>query len=438
MQLIQKDYTSQSHFQDWPLSPTCQGGIQLYSLDSGRQLITREIVRRNNLNTYSNVSLPPSGTTRDEHPNLSDAYDLSWLMSRQWPENDKTSGELRVADLFCGCGGLSLGVWEACRALQLKPNYIFACDIDEAALDVYKKNFSPQNSISSPIEQVISGELGASLTKAEAQLKKEFGKIDYLIAGPPCQGHSDLNNHTRRDDPKNQLVLRVARFAEIFMPRWVLIENVQGIRHDRLGALQKATSHLERLGYNFSDGLLQAETIGVAQARRRYFLFASLGAVYPIERIPVELGANPRPLAWAISDLLDKYREESTFNSSARHSFDNNRRINYLFDNDLFELPNHQRPDCHKSGSHSYTSVYGRLYWDRPSPTITTGFGSVGQGRFVHSLKRRTLTPHEAARVQFFPDFFEFSDRGRRQYQSLIGNAVPSKLAYAITIHQLR
>lgn len=75
------------------------------------------------------------------------------------------------------------------------------------------------------------------------------------------------------------------------------------------------------------------------------------------------------------------------------------------FENNLFELPNSERPDCHRLKPHSYKSVYGRMYWDRPAPTITRGFGSTGQGRFVHSLLKRTITPHEAARIQFFPDF---------------------------------
>jgi hypothetical protein len=78
------------------------------------------------------------------------------------------------------------------------------------------------------------------------------------------------------------------------------------------------------------------------------------------------------------------------------------RRVDFLFDHDLFDLPDTERPDCHKNGT-TYTAVYGRMHWDRPSQTITTGIGTPGQGRYIHSLRRRVITPHEAARLQGFP-----------------------------------
>ena len=77
------------------------------------------------------------------------------------------------------------------------------------------------------------------------------------------------------------------------------------------------------------------------------------------------------------------------------------------------------------------------MHWDQPSPTITGGFGSNGQGRFVHPLERRTLTPHEAARVQFFPDFFRFNNVKRRELQQIIGNAVPSKAGFVVSLQLL-
>ena len=260
--------------------------------------------------------------------------------------------------------------------------------------------------------------------------------MDIVVAGPPCQGHSDLNNHTRRQDPKNQLVLRVVRFAEIFRPKYVLIENVQGIRHDRLGSLAAAKADLSRLGYDITERLLRADRVGAAQARRRYFMFASLDGVHSFDEMVEPFACRPRTMEWAISDLLSE-DAGSIFSSAAHHSLTNRQRIDFLFDHDLHELPDSERPNCHANGNHRYQGVYGRMHWDRPAPTITTGFGSTGQGRFVHPLERRTLTPHEAARLQFFPDFFDFGTCGRRDYQELIGNAVPSKLAYAAVLHQL-
>ena len=127
------------------------------------------------------------------------------------------------------------------------------------------------------------------------------------------------------------------------------------------------------------------------------------------------------------------------YDTAAQHSAVNERRIDFLFNNQLWELPNEQRPDCHRLKPHSYVSVYGRMHGDRPAPTITSGFGSTGQGRFVHPEERRTLTPHEAARLQGFPDWFTFSGVSKRgALQKMIGNAVPSRLAYAAVAGLLR
>src|SRR5690606_26715584 len=109
-----------------------------------------------------------------------------------------------------------------------------------------------------------------------------------------------------------------------------------------------------------------------------------------------------------------------------------------LFDNVLHDLPDSERPDCHRLKNHSYLAVYGRLYWDRPAPTITRGFAYTGRGRFVHPLEPRTLTPHEAARVQFFPDYFSFGNANRSTMQNIIGNAVPPKMGYVAALELLR
>ena len=132
----------------------------------------------------------------------------------------------------------------------------------------------------------------------------------------------------------------------------------------------------------------------------------------------------PRTVEWAIGDLV-ACPKGGVFDTPATHSPENARRIRFLFDRGLYDLPNAERPACHRLKSHSYNSVYGRMRWDEPAPTITTGFGSTGQGRFVHPLVPRTLTPHEAARLQTYPDFFDFGEPGRTQLQKMIGNSVP-------------
>jgi DNA (cytosine-5)-methyltransferase 1 len=102
--------------------------------------------------------------------------------------------------------------------------------------------------------------------------------------------------------------------------------------------------------------------------------------------------------------------------------------MEWLLKNREYDLPNERRPTCHQS-NHSYRSMYGRLRWERPAQTITSGFGSMGQGRYVHPSRARTLTPHEAARLQFLPDFMDFSVVKRRgALAQMIGNAAPPLL----------
>jgi DNA (cytosine-5)-methyltransferase 1 len=196
---------------------------------------------------------------------------------------------------------------------------------------------------------------------------------------------------------------------------------------------------LEALGYAVDAGLLTATSVGAAQERRRHVLLASLEpSVQPdVSSIPNDFGRMARTLWDAIRDL--GVAGTSAFDTPATHRPVNVARIAYLFANDLYELPDHERPDCHRLKPHSYRSVYGRMHSDRPAPTITSGFGSTGQGRFVHPFEQRTLTPHEAARVQGFPDWFSFAAApGRRSLQEMIGNAVPSQLAYAAIASLLR
>ena len=130
--------------------------------------------------------------------------------------------------------------------------------------------------------------------------------------------------------------------------------------------------------------------------------------------------------------------EESLMDSVPKMSEENERRIRWLFDNDAYELADHERPKCHQDG-HTYPSVYGRLHWDEPAPTITGGFSTPGRGRFVHPLRQRVLTPHEAARVQGLPDGFDFepetgSALTRAKLGKWIGDAVPPILGAAAVI----
>lgn len=364
-----------------------------------------------------------------------DVYDLSWLSASERPRERASAQEVRVVDLFCGCGGLTLGIREAARGLGRSFRSVFASDINKGALAIYAKNFQPDTVDDNPIEKNVNGELGSALTEEEETFCGKVGRVDVLVAGPPCQGHSNLNNHTRRDDPRNMLYLRAVRCAEILKPDTVIIENVPGVVHDRHGVLQTADQYLRSIGYAVSFGVVPMWKIGVAQTRQRLILIASRAAKdLDLGKIVEQYALPQRPISWAITDLRLKYDASDVFNSSAVHSPTNRARIHYLFKHNLYNLPNEQQPDCHRLKPHTYPAVYGRMRWDKPSPTITGGFSCCGRGRFIHPLEERTLTPHEAARVQYFPDFFDFCGIGRTGLATMIGNAVPSRAGYVVAM----
>jgi DNA (cytosine-5)-methyltransferase 1 len=315
---------------------------------------------------------------------------------------------------------------------------VMALDFNQTALRVYEDNFPGVWLLSKPIETVLDGALGSPASVAERQVAARLGRVDVLVGGPPCQGHSNLNNHTRRQDPKNKLYDRMARLAELVEPMHVIIENVSAVLHDKGKVVDRTIAHLRRLGYSTDDAAIEAVTIGVPQRRRRHFVVASRERQPDIRATASAFTRPERSVDWAIGDL-ERASRAKVIDQTGLVSPLNRERIDYLFANKLFELPDEMRPDCHRLQVHTYKSVYGRLRPDSPAQTITSGFVSMGQGRYVHPSQKRTITPHEAARLQFIPDFFDFSSVSKRTaLAEMIGNAVPSKLTYVIGVELLR
>jgi len=343
--------------------------------------------------------------------------------------------KLRVADLFSGCGGMTLGAIEAARSLGYDVEVVLAMELDEPIRKIYDANFSSTiATLRADVADRFDGALGKPLTFREKKTRREVGTIDLLLGGPPCQGHSNLNNHTRRRDPKNALYLRVLRAVEVLEPRAVIIENVPDVRHATNRAVSRSINKLRALGYEVADPVVSAAQLGVPQLRTRHAIVAAKNVeALSAAKLETRSTTKARTLRWAIGDLENE-ESEDLFRSASKLSEDNAERARYLHDNGEFDLPNRLRPECHRDKpNHRYKSMYGRLHWDQPAQTITTGFGSPGQGRYLHPSRLRTLTPHEAARIQFFPDWFDFSSaKHRRVLADSIGNAVPPKLAFAL------
>ena len=407
-----------------------------YSLHVGREAVFRTVWTRDGDRRVSAVPLVEDLSIKtDDDAAL---FDACWLRAKTPPATVNSRGTIAIADIFSSCGIMTLGAMEACRALGFFGSPRLAVDSNSRAISVYESNFRVASILCEPIEQVIDRTPGSSTSDRERTFTSAVGAIDLMLGGPPCQGHSDLNNHTRRCDPKNALLTVMVRAIELLEPETVVIENVRGIRNDRNRVVDRSIDLLLRMGYDVQTGLLRAENLGVAQKRHRFILLASRKSLPTfIDKPEPAYGVSPRSFDWAAGDLL-AVDQESTLDTPSSPSAENIRRMKYLFRRNLYDLPDSERPACHRLNSHSYKSVYGRIHWDAPTQTITTGFGSMGQGRFVHPKQQRTITPHEAARLQFIPDFFKFGRATRGLLAEMIGNAVPAKLTYLTVLEALR
>jgi DNA (cytosine-5)-methyltransferase 1 len=401
-----------------------------YQFNEKENHVSRHITRRDGRQFETRRDLVPGISTKQDARSM---FDQVFLRSTKLAWHSPLRGAVRTADLFSGCGGLSLGVCEASIALGKQFESVLAVDNDASSLEVYKRNFNPAVSIDRDIRSVLSGKIGDRLRSEEKSLLKRIGPIDICLAGSPCQGHSDLNNHTRRKDSRNELYGLIARFAEIAGPTHIIAENVPTLIHGQDRTLDSTIARLEQLGYAVDIATVNLADLGVPQRRKRHVMIASNRSVSIDEIIKRHKVLKERTLRWAIADLARRAPASLLDTRSKLHP-DNIRRIEYLMKHDEYDLPNNLRPICHQD-AHSYVSMYGRLRYDQPAQTITSGFGSPGQGRYIHPSCRRTLTPHEAVRLQCFPDSFDFSSVKRRtSLANMIGNAVPMQLAYVFCL----
>lgn len=382
-----------------------------------------------------------------------DSSDLShrwWksVLRGQRISTGPSTGEIRTLDLFSGSGGLSVGAHQAIEAIGSSPVSVGALDLDEAALKIHRQNFSTRLTLTANLADTVDhhilgeGDIARFAYTPEmlhSDLASLAGGIDLLLAGPPCQGHSNLNNHTRRNDSRNLLYLDTVAVGIALKIPMMVIENVPAVVHDKFQVVRAADTLLRQAGYTVSHAVLRGQDLPVGQLRKRHFLVATKGYHAPVKEVGLSLKRPPLTLRDTIADLSDSYNS-TWIDETPELSADNVRRIAYMLENNVYELPNHERPLCHQE-SHTYPSVYGRLHWDQPAPTITTGFLTPGRGRFVHPDQPRVLTPHEAARIQGFPDTFDFSLDGsaapRKLMAKWIGDAVPSVLGYVACLSAL-
>jgi len=297
-------------------------------------------------------------------------------------------------------------------------NVIGAIEIDADAVDVYKRNHPATHIWSKDIRKVT----------AKAVLKKlaiEKGDLDVLGGCPPCQGFSTLrtyNGGRRVLDKQNDLIFEFQRLVLGLKPKRVMMENVPGLFDNR--RLKEFRAALEKAGYTVDVDVLNVAEYGVPQRRRRLVLLASrvskVAFAQPTKKArTVRDAIGTMPIAGKSGDALHDLPEKRSRRVAAR--------IRQIPANggSRSSLPNRLKLECHKN-SDGFKDVYGRMAWDEPAPTITTGCFNPSKGRFLHPEANRAITMREAALLQSFPRSYKFpATLGKVKVATMIGNALP-------------
>lgn len=330
--------------------------------------------------------------------------------------------KLRVIDGFSGSGGLSLG-FEAAGF-----DNALAFDTNEDAIATFQRNISHQAIVAS----VEDSELVPRAFDTVA------GSDFVVVGGPPCQGFSQQRRGSNTD-PRNNLVLRYADFVDNLreQPVAVVLENVTYMDSPRgKKILAEYVARQRQNGYRTFRHDLNSADFQVPQLRRRIIVVSIREEFADRYQGPVSLSPNRwDTVGEALASLPDFGRAEALFqhynHEPSNEGELNKRRIAFVdMGRGRLSVPDFLQLDCHR-GYDGHLDVFGRLDWFTPARTITGGFDSFTRGEYGHPFLHRSITPREAARIQGFPDWFQFLGN-RASVRKQIGNAVPPPMSYAI------
>ncbi len=356
--------------------------------------------------------------------------------------------DLTVIDLFCGAGGFSEGFRQA------GANVLVGQDIDATFGQTFEQTHKSAKFVHGPIQEVSATELLISAGVSR-------GEVDIIVGGPPCQGYSVYNHQRGTNDPRAGLFKEYLRIVEEIKPRWLIMENVTGIISIAGGEIvREIQSGMRKLGYRVDMKLLKAEEYGVPQERRRVFFIATRNEnaqiVFPEPTHGPEL--LPYITLWdAISDLPTLKNGQSYCQNNYRMCPQN--AYQTLLRGDCSQLYNHEAPKLSnvnlermkhipnggswrdipydllpagmkRAKRSDHTKRYGRPKKTDLACTILTKC-DLHWGAYIHPEQDRSFSVREAARLQSFPDFFEFFGSKTEQYVQ-VGNAVPPLLGRAV------
>jgi len=358
-------------------------------------------------------------------------------------------------DLFCGAGGLSEGL----RLAGFET--VLAADYDSNCVSTYRRNHPNTKTLETDI---------ADLDASDILDACDGRELDLLAGGPSCQGYS-THGKRKADDPRNFLFQHFIRLAREVRPKWVLIENVQGLLTYQKGYFKELIlNQLRDLGYKGTARVVCAADYGVPQLRRRIFFLATrteapvlfpdvthspddenLGSLKPYVTIEEAIGDLPLMDGKLTRDDWDyvsppfcdyqrytrQYRPRLTLHQANGISKQARQVARFIGEGQglravpVEHLPERfQRMRTISNGQlrKDCTTLYYRLDRSKPGYTITCYFRNVASGPFMHPLENRSLSYREAARIMSFQDRYRFEGTGVARQ---IGNAVPPLLARA-------
>lgn len=340
------------------------------------------------------------------------------------------TGRVYAVDLCCGVGGLSFGLRKA--GIRV----IAGIDVDKTCQFPFEWNnkarFIPDDITDISVDKV-------------AKLYPKGG-IRLLAGCPPCRPFSPFRRRMQNWSHKEWgLITEFARLTKALKPELLTLENVPGLASKRI--FHQFVKSLKQLGYDVDYKSVYCPRFGIPQHRRRLVLLASLlGPVkVPAGNLPPTRFRTVRDALRSVRKIRAGQKDSKDPLHVARSVTDLNlRRLRSSRPGGTWkDWPKPLRAKCHrkKTGA-SYQSVYARMSWDEPAPTITTQAYNFGTGRFGHPDQDRSISLREAALLQTFPRSFKFVEPGGRvrfnRVGQHIGNAVPPRLALSIGKEILR
>lgn len=338
---------------------------------------------------------------------------------------------IQVIDLFSGIGGLTHGfVLEGF-------DVVAGIDIDESCRYGFEKN-NNSTFIQKDIAEVSPEEIKRLYSK---------GSLKVLVGCAPCQPFSTLNLNRavyKKSDAKWAALDSFLKLIEKVRPEIVSMENVAELANGKkFPIFERFVRTLKKEGYNVSYRVVDASKYGVPQKRKRLVLLASrLGPITLISETHSNSPITVRDVIKNLPPIQDgQISKTDPLHRASKLSNLNSKRIAATPKNggSSKDWRKELLPNCFKKeGGKSYSSsVYGRMRWDEPAPTMTTHCNNLGTGRFGHPTQNRAISLREAARFQSFPDYYKFQEPGKMNVSRIaqyIGNAVPVRLGQIIAI----